>query len=99
MKQWLKGLTSRKFILAIVAAAVAFVNFMYDLGLTVEQVLTVISPLLAFIGMEGVGDAAARLKQAEPPTLPPVSDPELEALLAGPDATVQDQTIIPGNDY
>lgn len=62
MKNWLKGLTSRKFILALVSAAVAFGNFMWGWGLTEVQVLTIISPLLAFIGVEGAADTATRIQ-------------------------------------
>ena len=49
-------LKSRKLWLAIIAALVAFGNAMFGWGLTTEQVLTVITPLLAYIGVEGMRD-------------------------------------------
>ena len=49
--------TSRKFLLAVVAAVVAFGNAYFDWGITEEQVWTIISPLIGFILIEGVGDA------------------------------------------
>ena len=53
-------LRSRKLWLAIIAALVAFGNAMFEWGLTTEQVLTVITPLLTYIGVEGWGDAQGR---------------------------------------
>lgn len=53
-------LKSRKLWLALIAAAVAFGNAMFGWGLTTDQVLTVIAPLLAYIGVEGWGDAQGR---------------------------------------
>lgn len=53
-------LTSRKFLLALLAGAVAFVNVYFGLDLTTEQVWTVIAPLLLFIGVEGAADFKAR---------------------------------------
>jgi hypothetical protein len=56
----LKSFLSRKFICALVASIVAFGNSMWDWGLTPEQVLTVIAPLLAYIGIEGIADIKER---------------------------------------
>lgn len=53
-------LKSRKLWLAIIAALVAFGNAMFNWGLTTEQVLTVIAPLLAYVGIEGVADIKER---------------------------------------
>lgn len=53
-------LKSRKLWLAIIAALVAFGNAMFGWGLTTEQVLTVIAPLLTYIGVEGVADIRER---------------------------------------
>lgn len=53
-------LKSRKLWLAIIAAGVAFGNAMFNWGLTTEQVLTVIAPLLTYIGIEGVADIKER---------------------------------------
>lgn len=60
MKDLLARLKSRKFILALVAAFVAFGNALWGWGLTTEQVMTVIGPLLLFIGIEGVADVKDR---------------------------------------
>ena len=53
-------LKSRKLWLAIIAALVAFGNAMFGWGLSTEQVITVIAPLLAYIGVEGVADIKER---------------------------------------
>lgn len=55
----LKRLTSRKFILALVAAIVAFGNSMWDWGLTVEEIMAFAAPILLYIGIEGVRDIRA----------------------------------------
>lgn len=54
------ALKSRKLWLAVIAAAVAFGNALWDWGLTNEQVWSVVTPLLAFIGVEGVADIKER---------------------------------------
>ena len=53
-------LKSRKLWLAVIAALVAFGNAMFNWGLTTEQVLTVIAPLLTYVGIEGVADIKER---------------------------------------
>lgn len=53
-------LKSRKLWLALIAATVAFVNAFFELGLSTDQVLTVIAPLLAYIGVEGIADIKER---------------------------------------
>lgn len=59
---------SKKFKTALVAAVVAALCTYF--GWEEDQVLTVISPLLAFIGMQGLVD----FKQGKkPPPLPPAS--------------------------
>ena len=60
---FLLSLLSRKFLLAVVAAFVAFGNSYFDWGLSTEQVWGVVVPLLAFIGIEGAGDMIERSKQ------------------------------------
>lgn len=45
MSRW----TSRKFWMALIAAAIAFGNGAFDWGLTTEQIATVLIPMLAFI--------------------------------------------------
>ncbi len=59
-------LKSRKFILAVVASGLAFANSTFNLGINEEQMLTTISPMLAFIGMEGLADAFERGKALSP---------------------------------
>lgn len=60
MNNFVNRLKSRKLILALIGALVAFLNAYFELGLTTEQVWSVIAPLLAFIGAEGVADAVER---------------------------------------
>lgn len=63
-------LKSRKFILAVAASAIALANSTFNLGINEEQMLTTISPMLAFIGIEGLADAFDRGKLLTPnPTL------------------------------
>lgn len=54
-------LKSRKFWLAVIAAVVAFGNGMFDWGLSTEQIITVITPLLAYVGIEGIADVKERV--------------------------------------
>jgi len=49
-------LTSRKFILALVGALVAFGNSFWGWDLTTTEVWSILAPLLAYIGVEGVND-------------------------------------------
>lgn len=56
------SLSSRKFWLAIVGSVVAFANAYWALGLTVDQVWMFLSPILAYIGIEGVADVVTRAK-------------------------------------
>ena len=53
-------LKSRKFWLAIVAALVVFGNNFFGWGLTDDQVWTFLTPILAFIGVEGAADLKSR---------------------------------------
>lgn len=57
MNDFVNRLKSRKFILAVVAAVVAFANAFFELGMTTEQVWSVLAPLLAYMGVEGWRDA------------------------------------------
>ena len=52
--------TSRKFWIAILGAAVAFGNGYFDWGMTLEQLLTIMAPLLVYIGVEGAADIKGR---------------------------------------
>jgi hypothetical protein len=54
------ALKSRKLWLAVVGAAAAFGNAMWDWGLSNEQVWSVIAPLLTYIGVEGIADIKER---------------------------------------
>lgn len=55
----LQRFTSRKFLLALITAIVAFGNFYWEWGISVEEVLLIIAPILAFIGLEGWKDIKA----------------------------------------
>ena len=56
VKIFLVSLLSRKLILAVAGAVVAFGNSFWDWGLTNEQVMAVLIPLLAFVGVEAIRD-------------------------------------------
>lgn len=58
----LARLSSRKFLSAVVGAIVVFGNHYWNWGLTEEQVWQVLTPLLAFIGVEGAADVRGRKK-------------------------------------
>ena len=60
IKGFLLSLLSRKFILSIIAAFVAFGNSFWGWDLSVEQVASIIIPLLGFVIVEGVGDVVER---------------------------------------
>lgn len=60
VKNFSKSLLSRKFILAVVAAVVAFGNSIWGWGLSEGEVWTVVAPLLAFVGVEGAADFKER---------------------------------------
>ena len=58
-----KGLPGgRKFWFALIGAGVAFCNAYFEWELSAEQIFTVLSPLFAFIFMEGSADIVSRLK-------------------------------------
>jgi len=61
-KQVPAQLKSRKLWLSVIAAFVSFGNAMWDWGLTNEEVGTVVLPLLAYIGAEGIADTVERMK-------------------------------------
>lgn len=56
LSEFLVRLSSRKFLLAVVAGAVAFGNSFWNWGLTTEEVWQILVPLLAFVGIEGARD-------------------------------------------
>lgn len=49
--------------MAIVAALVAGLNSFFGWDLTVEQIMTITGPLLAFVVMEGSADVAERMNK------------------------------------
>ena len=51
---------SRKFILAIVAALVIFLNKAFDLELNEVEILGIVGSLLSFVIVEGVADIKER---------------------------------------
>lgn len=55
-KQFASSLLTRKFLLAFVAAIVVFGNAMWSWGISEEQVWQILTPILAFIGAEGLID-------------------------------------------
>ena len=55
-------LKSRKFWLALLSAFVAFGNVYFDWGLSVDELWTILFPLLAYIGVEGAADIVGRGK-------------------------------------
>lgn len=55
-----KSLLSRKFLVALVGAIVVFGNHMWNWGLTTDQVWAVLTPLLAYLGIEGAADIKSR---------------------------------------
>jgi len=62
-KEFANSLLTRKFLLAVVSAVVVFGNAFWNWGLTDAQVWSVLTPILAFIGVEGAGDAVERLNK------------------------------------
>ena len=60
---FVKRLSSRKFLLALLAAIIAFGNYYFGWGLKMEEVGQIILPLLAFIGIEGANDAIRTFKE------------------------------------
>lgn len=57
LKDFAKRLLSRKFLLAIVGAVLAFVMAGEDGVITGQEQALIIAPLLSFIGAEGLADA------------------------------------------
>ncbi|KUM39028.1 hypothetical protein [Arthrobacter sp. EpRS71] len=58
--EFVRSLLSRKFLIAIVGAAVVFGNYMWNWGLTEAQVWSVLAPLLTYMGVEGFADIKSR---------------------------------------
>lgn len=94
MKNWLKGLTSRKFILAVIGAIVAFGNSAYGWGLSSADVATVLAPLIGFIFAEGAADVAGRLKSAQ--AADPVDFAQIMAGMDNDDYDSSNKSVVPG---
>ena len=56
LKEFGGSLLSRKLILAVVGALVAFGNSYWNWGLKTEEVWAIVLPLLAYVGIEGLRD-------------------------------------------
>ncbi len=56
------SLKSRKFILSVLASLTALVNSTFHIGLSQDQLMIFILPILAFVIVEGAADIAQRLK-------------------------------------
>jgi hypothetical protein len=61
IKVFFESQLSRKYLLAIIAAIIAFGNAAFNWGLTQDQVLLALAPILTWMGFEGVRD----IKQVE----------------------------------
>jgi len=59
VKVFLKKITSRKFILAVVASVAVFGNRYFEWGLNEADLWKILLPILTFIGLEGVKDIRA----------------------------------------
>lgn len=60
MKEFLLSLLSRKFLLAIAAAVTAYGVASQDNVVTTAEVWTILTPIFAFIGVEGGADIVTR---------------------------------------
>ena len=60
VQTFLQSLKSRKLILAVVGAVIPFGNAVGWWTLDTNQVWQILTPLLAFIGVEGVADIKSR---------------------------------------
>ncbi len=63
-KELVGRLTSRKLWAAIAASVTAYELAGMDGLYSVAEILTIIGPLVAFIGVEGVADTAGRMQQS-----------------------------------
>lgn len=55
-KMFFDSLKSRKLILSVLSAVIALLNSKFNLGLNQEQLLTVIGPLMGYVGVLGVSE-------------------------------------------
>lgn len=63
---FIDSLKSRKFILSVLASATAFVNSTFHLGLSQDQLMIFILPILAYVIVEGAADIVGRFKTLQP---------------------------------
>lgn len=62
-KAFFQSLLSRKFILTALASVVAFINSIFHLGITQDQFIFFMMPILAYIIVEGVADIFERARK------------------------------------
>ena len=60
IKEFLLSLLSRKFLLSIAGAYIAFESGMADGSLSQPELLLVLTPILGFLGVEGFADIKSR---------------------------------------
>jgi hypothetical protein len=61
-----KRVTGRKFLLTIIASATAYSVAIEDNTINQSEVWTIITPILAFIGVEGAADTVSRYTNIPP---------------------------------
>jgi len=50
------ALQSRKLWLAVISALVVFLNSAFDIGLNQQDIVLMLTPVLSYIGVEGIRD-------------------------------------------
>ncbi len=60
MNDLIARFTSRKFLLTVIASATAFGVAIQDNTITQPEIWTILTPILAFIGVEGAADTVTR---------------------------------------
>ena len=63
LRYFLLSLLSRKFLLAVAGTFIAFDAALTDGVVTQSELIMALSPILAFLGVEGIGDIAERAKK------------------------------------
>jgi hypothetical protein len=66
MKDFLSRLTSRKFLLTVAASLTAYGVATADNTITVSEVWTILTPILAYLGVEGAADVVTRRTNIPP---------------------------------
>lgn len=56
MKDFLKRISSRKFLLALIGAFIPVLNRQLEIGLSENEILMILGIIASFIGVEGVLD-------------------------------------------